>query len=122
MEKLALGCAAVSGFVGVAMGAFAAHGLKGRIDDTLLGVFQTGAHYQLIHALALFGVGLWLARVDSPALRAAAWCFLVGTVIFSGSLYTLALTGVRAWGAVTPIGGVAFLLGWAALAVAAWRS
>ena len=121
---------AVSGFVAVAAGAFGAHGLRDRLTPEMLTIYNTGAHYHLLHALALVAVGL-LARVRGAASDAsrpelaigvAGWGFLVGTVLFAGSLYTLAITGVKAWGAVTPFGGVAFLVGWAALAVAGARS
>ena len=91
--------------LGVALGAFGAHALRGRIAPDLIAVFETGARYHLIHALALIVVGLDLARRPSRALRAAGVLFAAGIVLFSGSLYALALTGVRVWGAVTPLGG-----------------
>jgi uncharacterized membrane protein YgdD (TMEM256/DUF423 family) len=112
---------AVSAFLGVAAGAFGAHALRARLAPDLLAVFETAARYQLIHALALVLVGVGLEREDRAAARAAGWLFLAGTVLFSGSLYALALSGVRVLGAVTPLGGVCFLAGWAALAVAASR-
>jgi len=113
---------AVSGFLSVALGAFAAHGLKDRLDAYLLGVFRTGVEYEFYHAFALAVVGLLLLRVPMPTFRYAGWAFLIGTVIFSGSLYILALTSVRAWGAVTPVGGVAFLLGWLLLLSGLFRA
>lgn len=103
----------------VAAGAFGAHALRARLAPDMLAVFETAARYQMYHALALIAVALVLGRVAAPhaALRAAGWLFLAGTVIFSGSLYLLSLTGTRWWGAVTPVGGVCFLAGWLALAV-----
>lgn len=112
---------AISAFVGVAAGAFGAHGLRGRLDPGMLQVFETGVRYQLVHALAL--VAVWLAAGQAPrrAFGVAGALFAAGTVVFSGSLYALALSGVRAWGAVTPLGGLCFLAGWIAFAVGAAR-
>ena len=107
---------ALSALIGVIAGAFGAHALRGRLTPELLQVFETGARYQLFHALALVLVGLAIERASRPALRRAGWLFVAGTVLFSGSLYALALSGVRAWGAVTPLGGLCFIAGWAALA------
>jgi uncharacterized membrane protein YgdD (TMEM256/DUF423 family) len=121
MERLFLAAGAISGGMAVAAGAFGAHALRARLPPDLLAVFQTGAQYQLAHALALLAVGLLLARAPGAASAAAGWLFLAGTVLFSGSLYALALTGVRALGAITPLGGVALLGGWAALTWAALR-
>ncbi len=120
MERTFLLLGAVSGFLSVAAGAFGAHALKARLPADLLAVFETGARYQMFHALALVAAAWASARAPGPAAW-AGWLFAAGTVLFSGSLYALALTGVRALGAVTPVGGLAFLGGWAALAVAALR-
>lgn len=111
--------AALSAFIAVAAGAFGAHALKARLEPDLLTVFETAARYQMYHALALF-IAAWMA-LQEPCIWAvrAGWCFIVGTVLFSGSLYALALSGVRALGAITPLGGVAFLAGWICLALAA---
>jgi len=119
MEKTFVVLGALSGFVSVAAGAFGAHALKARLGPDLLAVFETGARYQMYHALALVAAGWAAARFPGSAAHAAGWLFLAGTVLFSGSLYALALTGVRGLGAVTPVGGVAFLGGWLALAWAA---
>ncbi len=119
MERLFLAVGAVSGAVAVAAGAFGAHALRARLPADLLAIWQTGAQYQLAHALALLAAGFLAGRAPGAAPAAAGWLFLAGTVLFSGSLYALALSGVRALGAVTPLGGVAFLGGWAALAWAA---
>lgn len=119
MPSLFIALAAINGFIAVGLGAFAAHGLKSRLPEDLLAIFQTGVQYQMYHALALFGVGLLAMQLsDSTLLRASGWLFVAGIVIFSGSLYVLALTGTRWLGAITPIGGVAFLVGWALLAFA----
>ena len=112
---------ALSGFIGVAAGAFGAHALRSRIDADLLAVFETGARYQMYHALALIAAAWASTRWPGTLTTAAGWCFATGTLLFSGSLYALALTGVRSLGAVTPLGGVAFLAGWLCLALAASR-
>jgi uncharacterized membrane protein YgdD (TMEM256/DUF423 family) len=113
---------ALSGLVAVALGAFAAHGLRGRIAPELLAAFETGARYQMYHALALLAVAWAATRWPGGLVTTAGWLFVAGTVVFSGSLYALSLTGQRWIGAVTPLGGVAFLLGWLALAAAALRN
>ncbi len=110
---------AVLGFIGVAAGAFGAHALRGRIGPEMLSVYETAVRYQMYHALALLLAGFMATRLYSSALTAAGLLFVIGIVIFSGSLYLLALTGTRWWGAVTPIGGLAFLAGWLCLA---WAS
>jgi uncharacterized membrane protein YgdD (TMEM256/DUF423 family) len=122
MERIFLVAGALSGAVAVAAGAFGAHALRGHLTPDLLAVYQTGAQYQALHALALLACGWMVARAPGSASAAAGWLFLAGTLLFSGSLYALALSGVRALGAVTPLGGVAFLGGWLALAWAAWTA
>lgn len=102
-------------FIAVALGAFAAHALKNKISTDLLLVFETGVRYQVYHALGLFVVGFLSEKNLSPLMAWAGGSFTVGILVFSGSLYILSLTGVRWWGAITPLGGVAFLLGWAFL-------
>ena len=114
---------ALAGFVGVAFGAFGAHGLRGRLSPEMLAVFETGVRYQMYHALALMlTAALSTMSMSRPtggrAVAAAGWLFVAGIVLFSGSLYVLAVTGLTVFGAITPIGGVAFLLGWACLAFA----
>lgn len=122
MGKIYLLIAAINGFLAVALGAFGAHGLKQKLSADMLAVYQTGVQYHFYHTLALFGVALLLQQLpQSAALRWSALLFVVGIVIFSGSLYVLAISGVRWLGAITPIGGVAFLAGWILLAVAAWN-
>jgi uncharacterized membrane protein YgdD (TMEM256/DUF423 family) len=114
MDRLLFALGAVSGAVAVAAGAFGAHGLRARLSPEMLAVFETGARYQMYHALAI----LIAARAESTG---AAWLFVAGTVLFSGSLYVLALSDVRWLGAITPLGGVCFILGWLVLAWSAWR-
>jgi uncharacterized membrane protein YgdD (TMEM256/DUF423 family) len=111
---------ALSGFVGVALGAFAAHGLKMRLAPELLATFEVGVRYQMYHALALIGVAWACTRWPGSAALAAGWLFIAGTIVFSGSLYLFAITGTRWLGAITPIGGLALLAGWLCLAAAAW--
>lgn len=112
--------AAVSGFFVVALGAFGAHGLSGHITADLLAAYQTGVHYQGLHTLALLAVALLLERDPDDRLDNAAIAFLAGIVLFSGSLYLMAITDYRALGVVTPFGGLAFLAGWGLLARYAW--
>ena len=111
---------AISAFVSVVAGAFGAHALRARLSAELLQTFTTGATYQMYHALALLAVAWLSTQTPHPAVRVAGWLFIAGTVLFSGSLYALALSGVRALGAITPIGGVCFLGGWLALAWGVW--
>jgi uncharacterized membrane protein YgdD (TMEM256/DUF423 family) len=121
MARLWILLSACAGFTGVALGAFAAHGLKSQLTPAYLAVFQTGTHYQLIHALALFGVGLLAVLRPVPLLNYAGALFALGIVLFSGSLYALTLSGIGALGMITPVGGVAFLAGWLCLGLAAWK-
>ena len=111
-----LGC--VFGFLAVAAGAFGAHALRARLGAEMLAVWETGARYQMYHALALLAVAVAAARWPAGGWATAGWLFTAGIAIFCGSLYLLALTGVRWLGAVTPLGGVCFLAGWVALALA----
>lgn len=108
-------CASVIMFLGVALGAFGAHGLKNVLTDPMKVVFETGVRYQMIHGLALFVVAWLSSRAVSPAVNAAGGCFVAGIILFSGSLYLLSIIGVKMWGAVTPIGGLLFLAGWLCL-------
>ncbi|MEX2148255.1 MAG: DUF423 domain-containing protein [Candidatus Rokuibacteriota bacterium] len=122
MDRVFLGVGAVSAALAVALGAFAAHGLRARLSPEALQTFETGARYHMYHALALLAVAWAAARWPGAAVTTAGWLFVAGTLLFSGSLYLLAVTGVRALGAITPIGGAAFILGWLALAWAAWSA
>ena len=121
MQRTFLALASISALISVAAGAFGAHALRARLAPDLVSVFETGARYQMYHALGLLGVAWAASRLPGGLPAAAGWLFVAGTVLFSGSLYALALTGARWLGAVTPVGGVAFLAGWACLAWAALR-
>lgn len=118
-----ISASAVAGFLAVGLGAFGAHGLKNRLDADMMAVYQTAVQYHFYHALALLAVGLLIQfGGSSTALKVSGWSFALGIVVFSGSLYALSLSGVRVLGAITPIGGLMFLVGWAALLVASLRS
>ncbi len=121
MERTFFLLAALFGFIGVALGAFGAHGLRTRLPPEMIAVFETGVRYQMYHALALLVTSVIAARLSGSLIVAAGWLFAAGIVLFSGSLYLLAVTGAGRLGAVTPFGGAAFLLGWACLALAAAR-
>jgi len=121
MDRVFFILGAVSAALGVAAGAFGAHALRGRLTPDLLNVFETGVRYHLIHALGLFSVAWAATRWQGHALSAAGWLFLLGTVLFSGSLYALSVSGVRALGVITPLGGIAFIAGWITLAWAVWQ-
>jgi uncharacterized membrane protein YgdD (TMEM256/DUF423 family) len=121
MDRLFFALGSASALVAVGAGAFGAHALRTRLTPDLLAVFETGARYQMYHALALLAAAWALTRWPGPWPVRAGWLFVVGTLLFSGSLYALALSGVRWLGAVTPFGGVAFLAGWLCLLVAAAR-
>jgi len=114
MSKLVIMLAGINGFLAVSLGAFAAHALRDRLSPELLNTFQTGVQYHMYHALALFGIGLMMINFPaSSILRISAYLMLAGLVFFSGSLYLLSITGIRWLGAITPIGGVFFLVAWA---------
>ena len=121
MARVFFALGALSGLLAVAAGAFGAHALRERLAPDMLAVFETGARYQMYHALALLAAAWAVGRWPGGATLAAGWLFVAGTVVFCGSLYLLALTGHRWLGAITPLGGLAFLAGWAALAWAALR-
>lgn len=116
MDRTFFVLGALGAFVAVAAGAFGAHALRARLDAPMLAVFETGVRYQMYHALALLALAWALTRWPHGALVAAGWLFIGGTVVFSGSLYVLTLSGVRWLGAVTPIGGTALLAGWLCVA------
>jgi uncharacterized membrane protein YgdD (TMEM256/DUF423 family) len=121
VDRLFIRLGALAGFVGVALGAFGAHALRAQLSADHLAAFETGVRYQLVHALALLLVGLLIGRRPARLTTVAGWCFAVGIVLFSGSLYVLTLTGMTAVGIVTPVGGLSFLAGWACLALAEGR-
>jgi uncharacterized membrane protein YgdD (TMEM256/DUF423 family) len=121
MDRVFFGLGALSALLAVAAGAFGAHALRNRLVPDTLVVFETSARYHMYHALGLLAAAWAVARWPGGAATAAGWLFVAGTVVFSGSLYLLSFTGQRWLGAVTPLGGLAFILGWAALAWAALR-
>ena len=120
MSRIFLAIAAAFGGISVILGAFASHALKDRLSDRALEIWETGTKYQMYHALALILVALLLSRMsDSTPLTIAGYSFVAGIVLFSGSLYALSLSGIKILGAITPIGGVAFITGWICLAIVA---
>jgi uncharacterized membrane protein YgdD (TMEM256/DUF423 family) len=121
MARHFLGIGALSAFLAVAAGAFGAHALTGIVSADRLAVWETAARYQMYHALALFAVGYLATQKDAGPARLAGWLFVGGTILFSGSLYLLTLTGITILGAITPLGGLAFLAGWLSIAWAVWR-
>ena len=122
MDRLFFALGALAAFIGVALGAFAAHGLKSRIDANMLATFEVGVRYHMYHALALLAVAWACTKWPGTLTNTAGWLFVAGIVVFSGSLYVLAVTGVRWLGAITPLGGLAFLAGWLCLAWGAWKA
>ena len=121
MDRLFFGLGALSAFVSVAAGAFGAHALRVRLTPEYLAVFESAARYQMYHGLGLLAVAWATTRWPGPLLNWGGWLLVSGTLLFSGSLYLLALTGIRWLGAITPLGGLAFLAGWLCLAVAVLR-
>lgn len=112
----------LSAFLGVALGAFGAHGLRAKVAPEMLTIWQTGVQYHLVHALGLVLIGIICHLLPETSLvRTAGWLLVAGTVLFSGSLYALVVTGIKPLGMITPLGGVAFLIGWLLLAFAVWR-
>jgi len=122
MDRLFLLIAALLGFGSVTAGAFGSHVLKTRLSVDMMAIFEMAVRYQMYHALALLAVGLLAGRLPSTSLSLSGWLMVAGTLIFSGSLYVLALSGVRWLGAITPIGGSALLAGWLCLAWAVWTA
>ncbi len=123
MLKLFVALGSINAFLAVALGAFGAHGLKNVLSPERLEVYQTGTYYHMVHALALILIAILADRFPGSSLVAwSGWLILLGIVLFSGSLYALTLSGISALGAITPFGGVAFLIGWILLAVGVWRA
>jgi len=122
MANLFISLASFSAMLAVAFGAFGAHALQNRLDEYSLGVFETAVQYHFIHSLALLAVGIVaLSQPHTVLLKSAGWMFFLGILVFSGSLYCLSLTGIKWLGAITPLGGLAFIAGWACLSVAGWK-
>jgi uncharacterized membrane protein YgdD (TMEM256/DUF423 family) len=122
MDRVFFACGAVSALIAVAAGAFGAHALKTRITPEMLAVFEVGVRYQMYHALGLIACAWAVTKWPGTLASTAGWLFIAGTIVFSGSLYLLAFTGVRALGAITPLGGLALLAGWVCLAAAALKT
>jgi uncharacterized membrane protein YgdD (TMEM256/DUF423 family) len=118
-QKTLLAIGALLGFLAVAFGAFGSHLLRGRLSQHMFDVYEIGVRYHLAHAVAIFAMALAISTLTGSTIIAAAWLLVVGVIIFSGSLYLLALTGVMKWGMITPIGGVLLLLGWLTALIAA---
>lgn len=122
MVKRFVAIGSISAMLAVALGAFGAHGLEDRIEDNLLAAYKTGVQYHMYHALGLLAIALLAERLHRPALvRWAGYLLIIGMILFSGSLYVMAMTGWTVLGAITPLGGVSFILGWILLAAAALR-
>ncbi|KAB7707517.1 DUF423 domain-containing protein [Bacillus aerolatus] len=120
--KLFIILGAINAFLSVALGAFGAHGLEGKVEPKYLEIWKTGVHYQMFHAAGMILIGILIGQVqESSLLNWSGWMMLIGTIVFSGSLYALTLSGVKILGAITPIGGVAFLAGWVLLVLAAMK-
>ena len=122
MDRIFFGLGALSAFLGVAAGAFGAHGLKSRLTPDMLAVFDVGVRFQMYHAFALLICAWAVTKWPGTLVNTSGWLFVAGTIVFSGSLYALSLSGVRWLGAITPFGGLAFLAGWLCLAAAMWRA
>ncbi|WP_134699784.1 DUF423 domain-containing protein [Ammoniphilus sp. YIM 78166] len=122
MLKTFIALGAINAFLTVALGAFGAHGLKARLSEDMMAVYQTGVQYHMFHSLGLIAVGVIAGMLSpTPLLSWSGWAMMVGILLFSGSLYVLSISGIKILGAITPFGGVAFLIGWALLAIAALR-
>jgi uncharacterized membrane protein YgdD (TMEM256/DUF423 family) len=122
MAKLFITLASLSGMLAVVLGAFGAHALKGKLDEYAMGIFETAVQYHFYHSFALLAVGaIALNQPQTVMLKSSGWLFLLGILVFSGSLYLLSITGVRWLGAVTPLGGLALIGGWACLAATGWK-
>ncbi|GAB3789235.1 DUF423 domain-containing protein [Virgibacillus kimchii] len=119
--KIFLLLGVINGFLAVALGAFGAHGLEGRISEKALGTWEKAVNYQMFHTMALLVTGLLLAKITSGGIHWAGWMFFIGIILFSGSLYLYSTTGVRTFAMITPLGGVAFLIGWVLLGTAIVR-
>ena len=122
MQRIFFSLGAGFALLSVAIGAFAAHALKTKLSTEMLAIFEIGARYQTYHALGLIAIAWAFSQWNSQLVLAAGWLFVAGIAIFSGSLYALSLTGIRQLGMITPIGGLAFIIGWFLLVLAALRS
>ncbi|WP_026695943.1 DUF423 domain-containing protein [Peribacillus kribbensis] len=119
--KVFLLAGAINAFLAVALGAFGAHGLEGKISDKYLEVWKTGVQYQMFHAAGLLIIGLLMGKIQGSLLGTAGWLMLAGIILFSGSLYVLSVTGIKVLGAITPLGGISFLAAWVLIMVAVYK-
>ncbi|USK80351.1 DUF423 domain-containing protein [Peribacillus frigoritolerans] len=119
--KLFIILGALNGFIAVALGAFGAHGLEGKIPDKYLETWQTAVQYQMFHAVGLLVLGLLAGKIDSPLINWSGWLMLIGIILFSGSLFVLSVTQIKVLGAITPLGGVSFLVAWILMIIAAYK-
>jgi uncharacterized membrane protein YgdD (TMEM256/DUF423 family) len=119
--KLFIILGALNGFIAVALGAFGAHGLEGKIPDKYLETWQTAVQYQMFHAVGLLVLGLLAGKSDSPLINWSGWLMLIGIILFSGSLFVLSVTQIKVLGAITPLGGVSFLVAWVLMIIAAYK-
>ncbi|KOR85168.1 MULTISPECIES: DUF423 domain-containing protein [Bacillaceae] len=119
--KLFIILGALNGFIAVALGAFGAHGLEGKIPDKYLETWQTAVQYQMFHAVGLLVLGLLAGKISSPLINWSGWLMLIGIILFSGSLFVLSVTQIKVLGAITPLGGVSFLVAWVLMIIAAYK-
>ena len=119
--KLFIILGALNGFIAVALGAFGAHGLEGKIPDKYLETWQTAVQYQMFHAVGLLVIGLLAGKISSPLINWSGWLMLIGIILFSGSLFVLSVTQIKVLGAITPLGGVSFLVAWILMIIAAYK-
>ncbi|MFJ7752749.1 DUF423 domain-containing protein [Peribacillus muralis] len=119
--KLFIILGAINGFIAVALGAFGAHGLEGKIPDKYLETWQTAVQYQMFHAVGLLVIGLLAGKISSPLINWSGWLMLIGIILFSGSLFVLSVTQIKMLGAITPLGGVSFLAAWVLMIIAAYK-
>lgn len=122
MMKLFMILGAINGFLAVALGAFGAHGLEGKLSEKMLSTWDKAVNYQMFHTMALLVTGLLLAKLETNGIVWAGWMFFIGILLFSGSLYIYSITGIKTFAMITPLGGVAFLIGWALLGYTAVKS
>lgn len=119
--KLFIILGALNGFIAVALGAFGAHGLEGKIPDKYLETWQTAVQYQMFHAVGLLVIGILAGKISSPLINWSGWLMLIGIILFSGSLFVLSVTQIKVLGAITPLGGVSFLVAWILMIIAAYK-
>lgn len=122
MLKIFIVLGSLNAFLSVVLGAFGAHGLKNKLSPEMLAIYQTGVQYHMYHAIGLILIGMLAYWLDPSTLNWAGWSLLIGIILFSGSLYVLSISGIKWLGAITPLGGLAFLIGWLLIVIAAFRA